>query len=98
MSVPVPVRPLELLGAGREDGLRPGAASRSVWLLSGNGKQAVVSVSVIFPDNPCTAVGFVALCDITLLLIGRRFKLVFKPLLDVGLGVYGEEVNVLMER
>lgn len=41
VSVPVPVRTLELLGAGREDGLRPGAASRSVWVPSENGSGAM---------------------------------------------------------
>lgn len=41
VSVPVPVRTLELFGAGREDGLRPGAASRSVWVRSQNGNGAM---------------------------------------------------------
>lgn len=41
VPVPVPVRTLELFSAGREDSLRPGAASRSVWVPSQNGNGAM---------------------------------------------------------
>lgn len=41
VSIPVPIWTVELFGTGRKDSLRPGAASRSVWVLSQNGKGTV---------------------------------------------------------
>lgn len=44
VPVPVPVWTVELFGARREDGLRSGASSRSVWVLSPQGKGHSVCV------------------------------------------------------